>query len=205
MGKKFLYTIGLAGVFLFFFAAFIGSVTVEDYNSISQLISESYARNTPYSIPIRLFGYIPAGICFTLFAFGVRRLIKGSLLVSIGLAGIGIFYGVATIIAGLFPCDEGCIFATGAPTFSNMVHNFTGIITYLFTPCCILMTGVGIHHLYGPIKFVRQTYFLGVMIILFVVILTFDSGSAYIGLFQRVVEGAFLFWIVLCAKFVKNN
>ena len=46
-----------------------GTILLKDYNPVTQFISESYAKDAPYGLLIRIFGFIPSGILLTLFSF----------------------------------------------------------------------------------------------------------------------------------------
>jgi len=61
----------------------------------------------------------------------------------IGFCGLGIFYGIATIIVGLFPCDKGCNKELIDPSVLQVIHNLTGLLTYIFVPISIILIGVG--------------------------------------------------------------
>ena len=62
----------------------------------------------------------------------------------IGFWGLGIFYGIATIIVGILPCDKGCNKEFIDPSVSQIIHNLTGLLTYLFVPISIIIIGVGL-------------------------------------------------------------
>ena len=108
MNKTVLFWIGLSGVILFIISSTIGGLYIENYNPLSQFISETYAIDTQYGKYLRFLGYLPSGLLLTVFAFTSIKLFPKSRLIKIGFMGIGLFYGIATIIVGLFPCDKGC-------------------------------------------------------------------------------------------------
>jgi len=106
MNKKSVYLIGIIGVSLFTVASIVGGILIDNYSIISQYISESYAIDTEYGKTLRAFGFIPSGIFIALFCFLGVRFFQSSKLIKIGFYGIGIFYGLATIIVSIFPCDS---------------------------------------------------------------------------------------------------
>ena len=152
---------------------------------VSQLISESYAIDTEYGIILRIFGYIPSGILITLFCFLGVKYFQPSILIKIGFYGIGIFYGLATLVVGIFPCDSGCNKALIDPSFSQLIHNFTGLLTYLFVPFLMIL--------------------LGIVSFLLLCVISSDLTSEYIGLYQRMIELVFVFWIIFCANEIKSK
>ncbi|QCK16546.1 DUF998 domain-containing protein [Mangrovivirga cuniculi] len=203
MNKNLVFASGILGAAFFIFSAFIGGFSIEDYSHISQYISESYAYGTPYGKYLRYFGYIPSGFFLTIFAFSAPAYFKKSGLARIGFWGIGIFYGIATIITSIFPCDEGCNKEMIDPSISQIIHNATGAFTYIFVPISLLLIGFGLRN-------DRRTLFLsylsigaGLFSILFVLILMSDPASNHIGLLQRIIEASILFWIVMCSIYIK--
>ena len=80
-----------------------------------------------------------------------------------------------------------------------------GILTYLFVPVFMILIGFGLKKSPNNNRlFSFQSIELGVISILFVYII-FKSNSEYIGLYQRIVEFAFVLWIILCAFLIKNK
>ncbi|NER10447.1 DUF998 domain-containing protein, partial [Muriicola jejuensis] len=121
----------------------------------------------------------------------------------IGFYGIGIFYGVATIVVSIFPCDSGCNRELINPSTSQLIHNLTGLLTYIIVPSSIVLTGFGARSI-GYNSFSVQSFALGSIGFFFVVVLITYTYSDYVGLLQRTVESTFILWIVLCALKVKN-
>lgn len=135
---------GIVGVILFVVSSILGGFLIEDYNRLSQYISESYAIDTEYGKILRTFGYIPSGIFMTLFCFLGVRYFQSSKLLKIGFYGIGIFYGLATVVVGIFPCDSGCNKELIDLSSSQLIHNFMGLLTYLFVLVFIILIGLGL-------------------------------------------------------------
>ena len=73
MNNKTIFLIGILGVILFVGSSIIGGLLIDNYSVTSQYISETCAADRAYGVWLRLLGYIPSGILFTLFYFlGVR-------------------------------------------------------------------------------------------------------------------------------------
>ena len=121
----------------------------------------------------------------------------------IGFYGIGIFYGLATVIVGIFPCDSGCNKELIAPSSSQLIHNFVALLTYLFVPVFMILIGLGLKKSHNNI-FSLQSIVCGAISILFVLILVSNLNSEYIGLYQRIIESAFVIWIIFCAILIKK-
>lgn len=205
MSNKLLFLIGILGVAFFGVASFLGGLQFDDYNPISQYISETTAVDTPYGKELRFFGYIPSGILLAIFAFvGVNKFPK-SKLTKIGFYGLGIFYGIATIIVGIFPCDKGCNKELIDPSISQIIHNLTGMLTYIFVPISILIIGIGLQKSteYGRLS--KIGIICGLISIIFIGLLLSDPLTYYAGLFQRIIEGIFIIWIIACSISIKRG
>lgn len=96
---------------------------------------------------LRYLGYIPSGILLTVFSLSAIKKFPAFNHVKFGCVGLAIFYGIATIIVGIFPCDKSCNKELVDPSISQLIHNVTGLLTYLFVPLSILAIGVGLHKL----------------------------------------------------------
>ena len=205
MSNKITFLIGILGVSLFVVSSLLGGFLIENYNILSQYISESYAIDTEYGKILRIFGYIPSGILIALFCFLAVKYFQLSKLLNIGFYGIGIFYGLATVVVGIFPCDSGCNKELINPSYSQLIHNFAGLLTYLFVPFFMILIGFGLKKSPSNSTFSIQSIAMGAIGILFVYILVSNPNSEYIGLYQRLVELVFVTWIIFCANTIKNK
>jgi len=195
----------MLGVTLFSIASILGGFQFDNYNSISQYISETYAIDTPYGKVLRYFGYIPSGILFTIFSFFALKKFPKSNLLKLGFSGIGVFYGIATVIVGIFPCDKGCNKELINPSISQLIHNLTGLLTYIFVPLSIIAIGIGLRQLKTHFSLSRISIICGLNSIVFVGILLSEPLTQYAGLYQRIIEGTFIIWIIACSFFIKNS
>lgn len=205
INKKAIFFIGTLGVSLFVVASILGGFLIENYSATSQLISETYAIDTQYGLLLRSLGYIPSGILLTIFAFAGYKKFPESKLTKIGFYGLGLFYGMATVIVGFFPCDSGCNKEFINPSISQIIHNLTGLLTYLFVPMSIVLIGIGLKksQTYQRLSILGITY--GILSIFFVYLFLSDPNAGNIGLYQRIVESIFVLWIISCAVAIKNN
>tara|TARA_R110000787_G_scaffold277170_1_gene386349 strand:- start:7768 stop:8430 length:663 start_codon:yes stop_codon:yes gene_type:complete len=203
--NKILFIVGIIGVILFVFSTIIGGFLIENYSIKSQYISETYAIDTEYGTMLRVFGFIPSGILITTFSLLVIKNFQPSKLTEIGFYGLGLFYGISTVITGIFPCDNSCNKEFIDPSISQVIHNIAGAFTYLFVPICILLIGIGLKRFsaYNRLSALAITY--GVLSMLFVFLFLSDSNSEYTGIYQRIIESVFLIWIVTCAIAIKDK
>lgn len=197
--------LGITGVTLFIVATILGGFLIEDYNPVSQYISESYAVDTAYGKLLRFFGFIPSGILLAVFSFSAIKYFPVSKLIRLGFSGIGIFYGLATVVVGIFPCDKGCNPEFIDPSISQLIHNLMGLLTYTFVPFSILAIGMGLRKLKTHFRLSGIAMACALNAIVFISILFYDPHSNYAGLIQRIIEGTFIFWIIVCSLFIKNS
>jgi hypothetical protein len=205
MSNKLVFWTGILGVTFFGVSSFLGGFQFDNYNPISQYISETMAVDTPYGKVLRFFGYIPSGILLTIFGFNAYKKFPKSNLTKIGFWGLEVFYGIATIIVGLFPCDKGCNKELIDPSISQIIHNLTGTLTYLFVPISILIIGIGLRQSEKYDRLSKIAFFCGLICLVFIGLLFSDPLTNYAGLFQRIVEGTFIIWIIACSIFIKRS
>ncbi len=204
MNNKVIFLIGIIGVGLLVASFILGGLLIENYSIFSQYISESYAVDTEYGILLRIFGYIPSGILITLFCFLGVKYFQPTKLIKTGFYGIGIFYGAATLVAGIFPCDSGCNKELIDPSFSQLTHNFAALLMYLFVPFFMILIGLGLKKP-NYYRFSVQSILLGIISFVLVYVLGSNLFSEYIGLYQRMIELVFVLWIIFCAIAIKSK
>lgn len=199
-----IFWFGILGVLFFVIATIIGAFTIEDYDSISQLISETYANGTPYGNQLRYLGFIPSGIFIALFSFLALKILPPAKLTSFALINIGIFYGLGTIVSSLFPCDIGCHSDLDDISISQVIHNIIGALTYLVVPICIIFIAVSARKWSKPNKLSNILLLLGFISLIFVGMLMVNLNGNLIGLYQRIVEFSILLAILVIAFYIKN-
>lgn len=204
MNNKVVFFIGILGVSLFAIPSIIGGFLIEDYNLISQWISESDASDTKYGLALRIFGYIPSGFLIAIFCFVGFKKFQPSKLTKVGFYGLGVFYGIATIITGIFPCDVDCNKNFIDPSISQIIHNLAALLTYIFVPISVMIVGLGLRRSPSHNKLSVIAITCGIISSLFVSLLLADLSSQYVGLLQRIIESIFLIWIITCAIEIKN-
>ncbi|WP_034057978.1 DUF998 domain-containing protein [Lacinutrix jangbogonensis] len=205
MNKTVTFWSGIIGTLLFIVSSILGGALIPGYNHIQQFISESYAIDTTYGIYIRLFGYIPTGIFITAFAFSALKFLPKSSLTKIGLILFGVFYGAGTIIVAIFPCDAGCNRALINPSISQLIHNFSGGLTYLVVPICLILIGISAKKWGNGKRIAMLSIICGIVAIVFTQLLVINSESNYIGFYQRLVESCILFWLINFALYIKTK
>jgi hypothetical protein len=120
----------------------------------------------------------------------------------LGFAGIGIFYGLATVIVSLFPCDAGCGNEFASPSLSQLIHNLSGLLTYMIVPLSLILLGIAARRWANGRSISILAFVCGIIAILFVGVLSPALHSPFAGLFQRIIEGSILLWILACAIYL---
>ena len=207
MNNKTIFLIGVIGVILFVSSCVIGGILIDNYSVTSQYISETYAVDTKYGLWLRVLGYIPSGVLFTLFCFLGVKYFPSSKLIKTGLLSVGLFYGVGTIVVSIFPCDTGCNPEYINPSISQIIHNISALVIYTFVPVSILITGIGLSKFtnYKVLSFI--SVIMGTLSVVFVYLLFSNLKSDFLGIYQRIIELLTLTWILICALKIKisNN
>lgn len=204
MNSKATAILGIMGALFFISTAVISGFQFDNYNHISQFISEAYAFGTPYGLYLRLFGYIPSGIMLAMFGFGAYTHFKKSLLTKVGFIGFALFYGIGTVIVSIFPCDAGCTTDLLESSVSQIIHNLLSVAVYLIVPWCLVVIGMGFRKTKtDPIA--TTSIILGAISGIFAWVLFSDPNSPYVGLFQRIIETCILGWVFIMAIFIWIN
>jgi hypothetical protein len=204
MNNKTTFWLGILGALFFIVPSILGGFQFENYSHVSQFISESYATGTPYGIYLRVFGFIPSGLLIALFAFAALRHLPKSILLKLGLLSFGLFYGLGTIMVGVFPCDIGCNKAFINPSLSQIIHNFFGALTYMIVPFSLILIGISARKWKDGKTIAYTSFICAVIAFVGTALLTNDPTGEFIGLFQRVTEIAILFWLIRFAFYIKT-
>ncbi len=198
MQRHFLWT-GVVGASLFVVTTLVGGLLTPGYSHLSQYISELYADQAPYATLLRFSGYLPSGLLLMAFGYVAYTFFPPFTRTRMGFIGLGVCYGLGTVIVSLFPCDQGCNKAWIHPSISQLIHNLTGMLTYMVVPFCLLMLGWEAMRWPNGHKVGYGGIAAGLLSLLCVGVLFAYPDSSYIGLVQRVLEGSVLSWIVACA------
>jgi hypothetical protein len=184
------------GLTLFTFTTIIAGYLYPGYSHISQFISESYAIDAKYGFYLRWLGFIPSGIFLSLFFFYAWKIQPKSIFSDIGMFGFIILYGLGTIICSIFYCDKGCNPENINPSLSQIIHNIIGGLFYLCLPLLYLFIFIASNKWKNKKLFSHVTLFLTFFSLILIIILFKDFQSYYKGLYQRMIEGTLLLWII---------
>ncbi|MDG4945738.1 DUF998 domain-containing protein [Weeksellaceae bacterium KMM 9713] len=190
---------------LFIASCVAGGLLIEDYNVNRQFISETFAIDTAYGFWLRFLGYIPSGILLTWFCFLGVRYFPTSSMIKVGFYGVGIFYGIGTVVVSIFPCDSGCNPEFINPSMSQVIHNLSALMIYTFVPISIIIAGIGLSKFSNYKSFAYISIALGLLSAVFVFIFISGLTSAYVGLYQRIIELLILVWFVVCAFKIRGT
>ena len=198
---KVIFWSGILGAAVFAMASVLAGVPIEGYSPISQYISESYANGMPYAIYFQ-YAFILSGILLILFGFLAPTTLPKSKGVCALFYLIALFYGMGTMVTGIFPCDIGCAPDPVNPSVSQVIHNISGALTYMTVPCCLIGLGVRLKKWPSTKNLAACSLICGMVSLSFVVLLFSNPSGPFIGLFQRITECSILFWIVYCSFFI---
>jgi Protein of unknown function (DUF998) len=199
------YIFGILGVFFFVFTTIIAGFLYPNYSHIAQFISESYATDATYNVPLRYYGFIPSGIFFILFSFYANKTLPKSGLKTLGFLGVGFGYGFGTIICSVFNCDAGCNPQFINPSVSQIIHNLAGMVTYLIVPISILFIGIATFKSKNNLSLSKISIITAIISFLLMIILNSNLDSIYKGLIQRIIESSILIWIIYTANASKKS
>lgn len=199
MSNKLVAYIGILGVSLFAIAAIVGPLLIEDYSVVSQYISESFAVDTRYGTYLQYLGYVPSGILLTMYCFSAPKKFPSSKLVVAGFFGLALFYGMGTILVGLFPCDAGCPTDVMDSSLAQLIHNAVASLTYIFFPISLMGIGLGLKKTENYNRLSQISIVTGIVSGMFIFALFSNPESGYRGILQRIIETCFIVFIVSSA------
>ena len=205
LNPKIIFIFGIFGAIFFVIASLLAGLIADNYDPVVQLISESMSEDRPYSKEIRYFGYIPSGILVMIFALAAPVNMPQSKQIRLSFYGIALFYGLATITVGIFPCEAGCNKEMINPGLAQVIHNLSGLFTYIGMPLCLLFIGFGLKKANTRGRLSQVSILLGTGSAFFILILFANPLSPYAGLIQRTIEAIFVLWIIGCAISIKNH
>lgn len=175
-------------------AVIVAGALHPNYSHVRQPISALGATGAPYRDILNLGGLIPSGLLTFLFSLAMIRSIKPStsLYISAGLVAVS---GLGRFLAGIFPCDPGCLAFVSVPA---KVHAVVGITALTAGAVAPLILAIGLR-----LRSSRFWYYLS---------LVFGLGSPvalaagmsqlwpqYLGLFQRATLVFFYAWVFMVA------
>jgi len=201
--KSVIFLFGIAGALLFIIASILGGLQIEGYSFVSQFISESYANGIPNTEYLRHM-YMVCGFLLALFGFMVPQVVQPAKYLTVSFYLFAIFYGIGTISTGFFPCDLGCPSNPEKSSISQIIHNASGFLVYAIVPFCLLGIGVFSKKWKRRSKFSKVSIICGTTAFCFVVLLFGNPKGPFVGLFQRLIEGSILFWVMYTAFFIRT-
>lgn len=202
--KNIIFVCGIFGALLFLVASVIGGFQIEGYSFIRQYISESYASGIPNSSYLRKM-YMASGMLLACFGFMAPMGLPKSSSLRAGFIVFAVFYGLGTLVTGIFPCDMGCELDPINPSISQLIHNTMGMLTYAVVPFCLLGLGSVFRKGSNTKKLAKVSFICGILSLGFAILLFGDPTGAYRGLFQRIIEGSILFWVVYSAYQIRST
>ncbi len=200
MLNRYPYYAALSGALLLLILTIAGGETFPNYSHASQFISELGAREAPHENLVRFAGFLPVGILSFIYIFGARRQLPRSKIANLGFVGI-FLYALGYLAAAIFPCDPGC--TPIEPSLSQGLHNLFGIVGYLVSPAFLFLFGLESRR-WPNQRFLPLTAFTCAAVAT-LGLLTFNPESPWVGISQRLIEGAVWFWIVLSAMYLNST
>lgn len=170
----------------------IGGAAWPGYSHLSQYISELGATGAPHGRLVSLGGFLPIGVLLMAFAVLAALIPPRGVLKTLGCLGLFLF-ALGYLGAAFFPCDFGCRPATPSP--SQMLHMAFGLVGYLFAPLTLAALAIASRKWPGA----KALLPLGLVCAAVAGVAFFAMVDPLAGLFQRVLEGSVLLWIVAFA------
>jgi hypothetical membrane protein len=185
---------GIIGPILYALVLFTLGVLEPGYDPISQSMSELGDVDAPYALIMNTLGFPLLGVFFILFSVGVQLDIssgKGSRIGPFMIALSGLFL----ILAGIFPCDAGCIDVT---IIGGMHSLFATLAAIIMIPVPLAI----IPRIHSDKAWRHYIWFSWMVVILssfFAILYMLPELEGWTGFLQRLAMSVPLVWVVVTA------
>lgn len=176
----------------------LGALATPGYSHLAQFISELGASSALHEYTVRFAGFLPAGIFLLLYCVAAHALLPAGRSTTWSLAGIAL-YALGYLVASVLPCDPGC--RPAQPSLAQSIHNLVGLAGYLAAPGFLFMLGRSAAKWPGARLLSLWGY--GAAALALAGLLTLSPASPWVGLSQRVIEGAVLSWVVISGFYLR--
>ncbi|WP_372865137.1 DUF998 domain-containing protein [Spongiibacter sp.] len=187
------YVAGMMIPFWIFIGVVAAGAMYPGYSHVDQALSELGAQGSPTHVLSPLINNYPLGILFIVFGASLVNSFSASRLAR--LTGILIaIHGVASILAGYFPCDIAC--NPEQPSTAQIIHNLSGLVMFV---SLVSASGIWVYlsnHLYASarLRWFSLLCTAAAVIALVPMVTAIESGSGF-GLYQRINYGASVLWV----------
>ncbi|MEE1923792.1 DUF998 domain-containing protein [Pseudomonas sp. 148P] len=188
---------GLLIPFWLFFGVLLTASRFPGYSHVDLAMSQLGAMGAPTHAWSPWLNNLPLGVLFVLCALGLLRRFQGSRLAAVS-ALLVLVHGLASISAGVFPCDQGCLPAQ--PSLSQKLHNLSGLVMFVsLTLASASWIFLG-RRLLGSVGFARFSLLCVLLSLATVGLMAgaMESGHGF-GLYQRLNYGVAVIWLALLA------
>ena len=172
------------------------------YDHYNQAMSELHARGSAVELLTPILNHYLLTLLFIGFGVFVYLHCKQSRLAQASAVFIAI-HGIATFVAGYFPCDTGCLLEN--PSSSQSIHNIAGAVLFLSLLIAQLLWIV--LAMKGQVK-AWFGWFTVVCVAAALAVIpamgqALESGEGF-GLYQRLNYGAALCWLLVLALLLRS-
>ncbi|MFJ4371168.1 DUF998 domain-containing protein [Pseudomonas japonica] len=190
---------GLLIPFWLFFGVLLTASQFPGYSHVDLAMSQLGAVGAPTHDWSPWVNNLPLGLLFVLCALGLLRRFRGAGLAAVS-ALLVLVHGLASISAGIFPCDQGCL--PVEPSLAQKLHNLSGLVMFVsLTLASVLWIFLGRRQL-GSVVFARFSLLCVLLSLVTVGLMAgaMESGHGF-GLYQRLNYGVAVIWLAVLAWF----
>ncbi|MDU9390370.1 DUF998 domain-containing protein [Pseudomonas sp. zfem002] len=188
---------GLLIPFWLFFGVLLTARQFPGYSHVDLAMSQLGAVGAPTHDVSPWLNNLPLGVLFVLCGLGVWRRFQGARLAAVS-ALLVMLHGLASISAGYFPCDQGCLPAE--PSLSQRLHNLSGLVMFLSLTLASTLWIFLARRLLGSPGFAWFCLLCTGLTLVTVGLMAeaLESGHGF-GLYQRLNYGIAVAWLAVLA------
>jgi hypothetical membrane protein len=188
---------GIAGPLLFFVVVSILGYLKNDYEHITQFISELGETGGRFAYYMNYLGFMSAAALIFLFAITLWSRYSLSTLTKVATLLIGAF-ATGMFLAGVFSCDPTCL--PLEPTLDHILHNLVSFVAFLSLIISTILWGLALRNKPGWSGFGIYSWATAAGATLFLISMIATAATRNgVGLFQRSFLALLFIWMACFA------
>jgi hypothetical membrane protein len=187
------YVLGMLIPVWLFLGVSIAGALYPDYSQMSQAMSELGAVGAPTRYLSPVINNYPLGLLFIMFGIAVFRAFPESFLSKLSGVLIAV-HGVGSVLAGYFPCDQGC--NPVAPSETQILHFSSGMVMFVSLMIANLLWVYLGKTLFHSRQFVAYSLCLAIVAVgVLPSMAQAMQTETGVGIYQRINYGAHVLWL----------
>lgn len=167
------------------------------YSHLTQYISELGERGSSTELLMRYAGFVTTGFLHMAFAASLNTALKGRGLASFAAALLAL-NGLGRIVAGLFPCEVGCV--GPKVLLSQKLHSLGASVGFLALIGAAILWGLALRRHGSARGLSAYSIASGLLGAIFLLLMLWSAEQKLLtGLYERLSSGILSLWVLVLA------